>query len=533
MNLLKIGGLLGVMMVADATAHDGPCTTCQGVRNGGHDEILLQGFHWNSSRTDPPGWYSVLAGKAAQIGADGFSAIWMPVPWRDTSNWSDPAKGTSGGGEGYYWNSFDKNSAYGREQQLNEAVAALTRAQVKLIYDAVPNHMDRSRLDPALKGVLGKPQAWRDGCAQCDDGDPFMAGEADLNTGDPEVSAMLGKELLNLRDHYGAAGLRFDFVRGYGALSVDNWMRAFGNQAFCVGELWKSPAEYPDDDPMRQQDWLGVLKAWSDRSHCTVFDFALKERLQKGSVADWAAGLNSHPDPAWRAAAVTFVDNHDTGYSPGQYGGQHHWALPEPLRDMAYAWILSSPGTPSVYWPDMYDWPRGALLRELIKVRRSAGIQADSSVAFVPGHSGLVAEVAGQQQVLFVALGSDLDSTAVPAGFSPVLDRGDKGAIRLWQAPAVQVQLTCEGGRARLGESVYAVGSGAALGEWDPARAVRLDDVSDYPRWRANVRLAGNVQHQWKCIVRSDQHPDRVIRWQEGSNTQLLAREGASSTGSL
>lgn len=527
MNLLKTCALTGWLVTSAVVAEEVP------VRNGNHAEILLQGFHWNSSRADPPGWYSLLAGKAAQIGADGFSAIWMPVPWRDTSSWSDPDKGTSGGGEGYYWRSFDKNSAYGSEQQLNEAVAALIKASVKPVYDVVPNHMDRPRLGPPLSDILGKPQAWRDGCAQCDDGDPFMDGKADLNTADPQVFKLFNDELINLRDHYGAAGLRFDFVRGYSAITVDNWMKAFGGQQFCVGESWKSPAEYPPDDPMRQQSWPGALKAWSDRSHCTVFDFALKERMQNGSVADWAGGLNAYPDPAWRAAAVTFVDNHDTGYSPGRYGGQHHWALPEPLRDMAYAWILSSPGTPSVYWPDMYDWPRGALIRELIKVRRTAGIQADSPVGFVAGHSGLVAEVAGQTQVLLMALGSDFDTGKVPTGFSLALDRGDKGAIRIWRAAAVPVQLNCEGGRVRLGESVYAVGSGAALGEWDPARAVRLNDVSQYPRWTGQVRLAGNVTHQWKCIVRRDQEPSPVVRWQGGSNNGFVATPGGSSSGSF
>jgi hypothetical protein len=88
-----------------------------------------------------------------------------------------------------------------------------------------------------------------------------------------------------------------------------------------------------------------------------VFDFALKERLQNGNVAEWRHGLNGNPDAAWRQAAVTFVDNHDTGYSPGQYGGQHHWPLSDPMRDVAYTYILLSPGTPTVYWPDMYDQP--------------------------------------------------------------------------------------------------------------------------------------------------------------------------------
>ena len=59
---------------------------------------------------------------------------------------------------------------------------------------------------------------------------------------------------------------------------------------------------------------------------------------------------NGNPDPRWREVAVTFVDNHDTGYSPGQNGGQHHWALQDGLIRQAYAYILTSPGTPVVWW---------------------------------------------------------------------------------------------------------------------------------------------------------------------------------------
>ncbi|WP_423749285.1 hypothetical protein [Pseudomonas sp. VD9] len=31
------------------------------LRNGGGEDIILQGFHWNSSRNTPEKWYQVLA----------------------------------------------------------------------------------------------------------------------------------------------------------------------------------------------------------------------------------------------------------------------------------------------------------------------------------------------------------------------------------------------------------------------------------------------------------------------------------------
>ena len=107
---------------------------------------------------------------------------------------------------------------------------------------------------------------------------------------------------------------------------------------------------------------------------------------------------------------MTFVDNHDTGYSPGQNGGQHHWPLQDGLIRQAYAYILTSPGTPVVYWSHMYDWGYRDFIRQLIQVRRAAGVRADSAISFHSGYSGLVATVTGSQQTLVVALNSNLSN---------------------------------------------------------------------------------------------------------------------------
>ncbi|MCU1734940.1 DUF1921 domain-containing protein [Pseudomonas sp. 20P_3.2_Bac4] len=510
--------------------------TVGSVRNDGGDEIILQGFHWNSSRVSGESWYTILAAKAATIAQDGFTAIWMPPPWRDGSKWADAASGTSGGGEGYFWQDFNKNSQYGSDDQLKQAAAALNKVHVKPIYDVVPNHMNGNF--PGQEVQLPKGQNfWRDDCqpvSKCDDGEGFMTGDADLNTANPRVFEMFKDEFANLRDHYGAQGLRFDFVKGYAAERVDSWMQGFGTQGFCVGELWKAPNEYASDDWRSKASWQDALKDWSDRAHCTVFDFALKERMQNGAIADWRHGLNGNPDPRWREVAVTFVDNHDTGYSPGPNGGQHHWALPEERRNQAYAYILTSPGTPTVYWPDMYDWPRGELIRKLIRIRRDAGVKADSAISFLGNYSGLVARTTGGKGTLLIALGSNL--SAAGAGFTSVLD-ADNGQIRVWRSAqsqaSVEVTFTCNQSITQPGESVYVVGSSAELGEWKPAHAIRLTDTSAYPSWKGVVRVPDQQTLEWKCIVRREADANSEPRWQPGNNNVLKVGEGASSTGSF
>jgi glucan 1,4-alpha-maltotetraohydrolase len=532
--------LLGCMGNADAadTAGKSP----NSVRYHGGDEIVLQGFHWNVIRTVPTGWYGVLKDKAPTIAADGFTAVWMPPPWRDSSSWSDPATGTSGGGEGYFWHDFNKNSRYGSDAQLKAAAAALNQAKVKPIYDIVPNHSNRAIADKELDIPAGQ-QRWRKDCpdtgagpSDCDDGDPFMSGDADLNLGNPQNVALFQQELAALHGQYGGGGFRFDFIRGYAGKHVDDWMASADDGGLCVGELWKGPSEFPPGDPRRNQSWQEILKGWTDEAKCTVFDFALKERMQNGTIAEWRHGLNGNPDPRWREVAVTFVDNHDTGYSPGPHDGQHHWALPDNLRKQAYAYILSGPGTPAVYWPHMYDWGLGDYIRQLIQIRRGAGVRADSAIRFHTNYSGLVATVDGSQQQLVLALNSNLANPGqVAAGnFAPAMDT-DNGQIRIWRsyAPAnlVDVRFECANGTTQPGDSVYVSGSIAELGNWDPAKAVRLTDNSAYPTWKGNVALPAGQTVEWKCLIRSESDAAQVRTWQPDPNNRLTPAEGATAVG--
>ncbi|WP_262136052.1 glucan 1,4-alpha-maltotetraohydrolase domain-containing protein [Pseudomonas sp. Marseille-Q5117] len=494
------------------------------VRNGSGEEVLLQGFHWNSSRT-PEKWYAALDRMASTIGNDGFTLIWMPPPWVDESRWQSAT--ASGGGEGYFWQDFNKSSRYGTAEQLKQTASALNNAGVKVVYDVVPNHMSE-------KGVVtmfprGRNE-WRHDCARCDEGDPFMDGTADLNTGNAEVFETFKKEFTNLRDQFGAQGLRFDFVRGYAPETVDRWMKDFGDRQFCVGEMWKGPNEYPQGDWRRSASWQDALKDWSDRSHCTVFDFALKERMQNGTLAQWRDGLNGNPDPSWRQVAVTFVDNHDTGYSPGDFAGQHHWPLAEERRNQAYAYILSSPGTPTVYWPDMYDWNRGPLIRQLIKLRKNAGVRADSPIRFHTRYSGLVATISGSRKSVVIALGSDLER--LPTELEKPALEWDAGAIRIWSVAAhaapVSLRLNCDNAHPQRDESVYAVGSTLELGAWDPRHALALS-ASD-GRWSASIEIPARQAIEWKCIVRSSD-PSGVVYWQANPNTSVTTGTVSETTG--
>ncbi|WLQ17166.1 DUF1921 domain-containing protein [Hahella aquimaris] len=422
-----------VLCVSTTTANaDSFGKSDAGVRFHGGDEIILQGFHWNVVRTAENNWYNILQSKAQQISDDGFTAIWMPVPWRDNSSWQ-ASSDTRFGGEGYFWADMDKNSRYGGDGQLKQAASALKNKGVKVIYDIVPNHHDRGHSNDSLNFPSGQGY-YRSDCSSCDDGDPFMDGGSDFSTAHPDVYDLFKNELVNLRTNYSAGGFRFDFVRGYAPERINAWMSASLDSGYCVGELWKGPSEFPSWDWRHSASWQEILKDFTDNSDCSVFDFALKERMQNGSISDWRYGLNGNPSAQWREVAVTFVDNHDTGYSPGPLGGQHHWALPDWKRKLAYAYILSSPGTPVVYWPHMYDWGMRDFIRNLIQLRKSAGVKAYSGVQFHNGFSGLVGTTSGSNGKLLFAIDSNFSAPNQVAGGSWSLAvNEDNGRIRIWR----------------------------------------------------------------------------------------------------
>ena len=403
-----------------------------GVRFHGGDEIILQGFHWNIVRTAEYNWYNILKNQAQTIKDDGFTAIWMPVPWRDQSSY-DAGSGVTFGGEGYFWTDFDKNSRYGNDTQLKQAASTLSGKGVKVIYDIVPNHHNRGITGDGFDYPAGQGH-YRNDCWGCDDGDAFINGDSDLNTADAAIYNRFKDEMVNLKNNYSAGGYRFDFVRGYSHARVNAWMQNSYDSAYCVGELWKGPNEYPGSDWRHNASWQEIIKDFSDNSKCSAFDFALKERMQNGSIADWRYGLNGNPSTQWREVAVTFVDNHDTGYSPGPLGGQHHWSLPDWKRKMAYGYILVAPGTPTVYWPHMYDWGLHDYIKNLISVRKSAGIRAWSNISFKDGVSGLAGVTTGTNKKVVFAIDSNLSNpNQVTSGSFSLVVNEDNGQVRVWQ----------------------------------------------------------------------------------------------------
>jgi alpha-amylase len=410
------------------------------VTRGNGRDIILQAFHWNLVKTKGTGtmdgetksWYKTLEAMAARISELGFTVVYLPPPWIDDSLWEKDGK--HGGGEGYFWRDFDLNSRYGTKEELTNLVNALHRFGVKVIVDIVLNHRDRMRMQTDIWPYPGPH--WR---AMGDDtGGAFLDGSSDLHLDHPEVYSRFYKALSELQNDVHVDGWRWDFVWGYHPHDVFELIRDTEKTEYLsVGEYWQS-GSIPEDPMFMRYGGCerSRLIGWAKESGSCVFDMVLKRELNTGNPSNFKYGINCSESAEDRAATVTLVDNHDTGASPSSPAngwGQKVWeCLPE-FKSRAYAFILTMPGTPCVYWPDLFDWDITEI-KELIQIRKKAGITASSKwIDLTTKHTGFAGIVCNEkgEEALAVSIHSDFKDPG--QGFSKAAEKEDEWIVWIKQ----------------------------------------------------------------------------------------------------
>lgn len=386
-------------------------------RGNGRD-IILQAFHWNLVKTTGDGtidgcgksWFRILTGLADRISKAGFTVVYLPPLWRDDSLWW--SGGRHGGGEGYFWHDFDLNSRYGTREELKELISALHLKGLKVIADLVTNHRDGTRMVNDIWEYPGP--CWAVGGT--DDGGAFMDGKYDLNLSHPVVHKRIRDAMDELMDDYGIDGWRWDYVWGYEVNKVISWIKSTDKEEYIsIGEYWQD-SPFMRKDPMVNRygnDEGERILGWAKESGGCAFDIILKRQIETADPANLRYGLNTRSSPDERSSVITFVDNHDMGASPFSMAngwGQQCWPCPPHFKSKAYAFILTMPGTPCVYWPDFFDWGMDVEIEELISLRKRAGIVASSAWADMgreySGFAGIVMNDKGEE-VLAVSIGSN------------------------------------------------------------------------------------------------------------------------------
>ncbi|WP_207231784.1 alpha-amylase family glycosyl hydrolase [Edaphobacter modestus] len=357
------------------------------------DRVMLQGFYYESYRFGHPDkfpghgtqlWYEIVKADAPAIAAANFDLVWMPPPSYagDFSLGYNPKR------------YFRLDNSFGSRKQQQAALAALLNSGVEPIADIVINHRDginswadfkdpswgtwsictddEAFINPS-SGVANTPAEQR---GKCEEVVSYRPGSTyayssfrDLAHTDVRVRRDIVRYLLALQS-LGYRGWRYDMVHGYGA----QWISLYNGitkPTFSVGEYdWTQQAE--------ERGWIWAtatdntaagaahLKTSSD-----VFDFETQFGLKSivGSAYTQLYGFGNGIGLAgdttdgmpWKQRAVTFVENHDTGFRTNDDGTPqsdhrsdsfaNNWQV-----EQAYAIVLTHPGIPCVYWKHYFEW---------------------------------------------------------------------------------------------------------------------------------------------------------------------------------
>jgi len=430
-----------------------------------YGSVMLQGFHWRSCNarelglTEDRSWYGEVLANIPALVQTGVDAVWLPPPSHSVSP------------EGYLpQRLYDLDTKYGTKEELKTLCRELKAAGIKPMADIVINHrcadtQDENGLWRIFSNVSFPPdervepgksfdRTWGPWAIVKDD--PVFQGEGNSDTGESfppapdldhaneRVRGELTTWLNWLKHSIGFEGWRFDYAKGYGAKFVDEYVaNTVGVGAMNVAEFWPEASWEPDgglavdQNPMRQSicDWLDRAKGST-----AAFDFATKAVLQEAVAKNelWRLRDKDGKPPGligwWPQRAVTFVDNHDTGgtgqaagtdsgrmkdgsdFIGGGSYGQGHWRFPPEHRMLGYAYILTHPGVPCLFWPHAVRMPDGrhgdmaAEVATMVQMRKNAGIVADSPVEILIAESDVyVARVRGSNADVTVKLGPRYD----------------------------------------------------------------------------------------------------------------------------
>ncbi|GMN20648.1 hypothetical protein TIFTF001_043135, partial [Ficus carica] len=323
-------------------------------------EILCQGFNWESHKSGR--WYQELKGKARELSSLGFTVIWLPPPTDSVSH------------EGYMpTDYYNLNSRYGTMEELKEVVKNFHEVGIKVLGDVVLNHRcAQYKNQNGVWNIFGGRLNWDDRAIVADD--PHFQGRGNKSSGDnfhaaPNIDHsqdFVRKDIKDwlywLRKEIGYDGWRLDFVRGFWGGYLKDYLDA-SEPYFAVGEYWDSLSyTYGEmdhnQDAHRQRivDWINATNGTAGAFDVTTKGIlhAALERCEYWRLSD-AKGKAPGVVGWWPSRAVTFIENHDTGSTQG------HWRFPGGKEMQGYAYILTHPGTPSVFYDHIFSHCRSEI----------------------------------------------------------------------------------------------------------------------------------------------------------------------------
>lgn len=335
--------------------------------------VMMQAFYWDVEPRFE--WWNTISGKVSGWSDAGINRLWLPVA----------TKGQSGGysmgydvSDYYDFGNFEQHGTvetrFGSREELESLIATAHDNDVEVIADIVINHNSGGGLEynpyreketytlfdeehGNASGMFNRnyENFYPNSVSNYDPGSLFYE-ETNLDHNLEYVQNWLWKNDNSVAKYYqnvmGFDGWRFDYVLGFEPWVVKAWLDEVGG--FSVAELWDGRAN--------------IIRDYINETGSGAFDFAAFYRLEE--AMDRNENLNILTDEmVWQThpeKAVTFTANHDTEKDDNE---DNHIMVANKMK--AYAFILTHPGYPCIFYLDYENTEFQDDLKQLIKIHNS------------------------------------------------------------------------------------------------------------------------------------------------------------------
>ncbi|MER8194123.1 carbohydrate-binding module family 20 domain-containing protein [Streptomyces microflavus] len=477
---------------------------------------------------------------------------------------------------GQWWTSYQPVSykiagRLGDRAAFSAMVNTCHSAGVKVVADSVINHMSAgngtgtggssyTKYDyPGLYSVndVNDCQAQitnyndRGNVQNCE-----LVGLADLDTGEEYVRGKIAGYLNDLLS-LGVDGFRIDAAKHMPAADLANIKSRLANP----NVYWKHEAIYGAGEAVSPSEYLGSGDVQEFRYGRSLKQVFLNENL--ANLKNFGEGWGFMES----GKSAVFVDNHDTerGGDTLNYKNGSAYTL---ANVFMLAWPYGSPDVHSGYefsnhdagppgggqvnacyadgWKCQHDWREVSSMVGFRNAARGQSVtnwwdNGGDQIAFGRGNKAYVAinhEGSSLTRTFQTSLPAG-DYCDVQSGRGVTVNGSGQFTATLGGGTAVALHAnarTCSGGggpnpdpgpgngqsgasfgvnaTTQPGQNIYVTGDQAALGNWNPANAPKLDPAT-YPVWKLDVNLPAGTSFAYKYVRKDGQGN---VTWESGAN---------------